>query len=92
MHAKPACVFCAILSHAAGRIGRIAFIAMKTNHVLKGSWLGVAIVVAIAVGEMGLLKLTTGFDFGLHPLTVAFAAVGIVLLVASVLCKDWEVE
>ena len=65
---------------------------MKTTHVFKGRWFALAIVAGILTAEVIAWQLTNIYSLHLNHLTVAFAAVGIVGMLASVICKDWEAE
>jgi hypothetical protein len=65
---------------------------MKSTHTFKGSWFGLAIVATIVVAELVAWQLSDRLDSGFNPITVAFAAAGLVALVASVVCDDWKPE
>ena len=65
---------------------------MKTSHTFKGSWFGLAIVAAIVVAELVAWQLSNRLESGFNPITVAFAAAGLVAVVASMVCDDWKAE
>ena len=64
---------------------------MKTARTFKGSWFLVAILVAIAGGEVVAWKLSEAYGLRLNPLTVAFVATGIVAMAASLIYEGSDI-
>ena len=65
---------------------------MKTIPSFKASRFYFAVILAIALGQVLTVKLSSAFDLHLNPLTVGFASVGVVALVISLLFENrkWE--
>lgn len=64
---------------------------MKTIRTFKGSWFGFAIVAAIVVCEFVAWEVSRVYGLRANPLTVAFLAMGLVAVGASILYHDTDI-
>ncbi len=64
---------------------------MKTTRTFKGSWFILAMIVAIALGELIAWQASQFFGFRLHAITVAFVCIGLVQVVATLLYDDTDI-
>jgi hypothetical protein len=65
---------------------------MKTTRTFKGSWFILAVAIAIVVAEVVAWKMSGLFSFHFSPVTVAFAAAGLVAVAASLIFEGTEVD
>jgi hypothetical protein len=61
---------------------------MKTAPRFKGSWILFAIAATIVAFEAAAWFLSSSYGFRVHPLTVAFVAMGAVAVTASIVYHD----
>lgn len=64
---------------------------MKTARRFKGSWFLLTMVAAVALGEVVAWEISRFYGVALHPITVAFACIGVVQVVAAVIYHDVDI-